>query len=517
MFSASYAIPWVHVPEFLIPHFVGEAINGSYWGPNGIKLHSEYLGLAPLALAAFGAFDPSRRRAVLWLGGIALLFLLVAMGTATPFFRLWWEVVPFVKSTRAPGMALFVVSAVVAILAAFGVHRLEDPKQRAPTAIWLGVGAGVVLFGVLGVFGAIAETLARPESRAWAVTGGSAVRFGAFSAGAALLVVSGLAMARSKTKIPMSVFALGIIVVVGTDLWFNARTFWRYSRAHDELFADDEIKSFLRGVEPPFRVWSVPNPQNGVTVYRQSALMADGIAQWYGHHGNELYSFDVVNARIGMSLSFQNEGHPSLMDLYAIQYLVAPAAILPDSVPGYRFVLRDVLASSGMRASLLERVPPIPYARVVPVGLAIPEEQIVPTLLDDRVPLDRVVIFSDQQGVQVAPIDSLPAPSSIVVTFAEYRPGFMRIELSEPTREPAYLVVAENWYKDWVATIDGEPAEAVQGNGSLITVALETGARVVELRFVSAEFVRGKAMTFASLVLVMIGLVAPPLRRRRRE
>ena len=243
--------------------------------------------------------------------------------------------------------------------------------------------------------------------------------------------------------------------------------------------------------------------------------MADGIAQWYGHHGNELHSFDVVNARRGVSLSFENAGHPKLLDLYAIRYLIVPGGMVGDSIPGFDFVFRDVTASTGMPVSLIERDDPTPYARVVPSGVMVPEAEVIPALLNERVPLDRVVVFSDQLDFQFPAIDSLPPPATAVASFAEWRPGYMRIELSEPAQENSFLVIAENWYKDWSATVDEQPAPTLQGNGSLLTVPLSAGARNVELLFESKEFQRGKWLTFLSLIVVFGGCVVPPVWRRR--
>src|SRR2546421_3488429 len=105
--SSSYAIPWDHVPEFFLKNFVGS--RETYWGSNPIKLHSEYLGLPVVVLAALGATVRERRRQILWLGGIGLLFLLVSLGAATPFYKLWSAVITLVKKTLAPGMASHVV------------------------------------------------------------------------------------------------------------------------------------------------------------------------------------------------------------------------------------------------------------------------------------------------------------------------------------------------------------------------------------------------------------------------
>ncbi|MEX1051401.1 MAG: glycosyltransferase family 39 protein, partial [Gemmatimonadales bacterium] len=110
--ATSYAIPWSHVPEFFLAGFTGS--RETYWSANFGKLHSEYLGLPDVALAAFGGLHAGRRRLVIWLGGIGGLFLLIALGAATPFYQIWYAVMPFVKQTRAPGMAFFVVAIVIA-------------------------------------------------------------------------------------------------------------------------------------------------------------------------------------------------------------------------------------------------------------------------------------------------------------------------------------------------------------------------------------------------------------------
>lgn len=92
----------------------------------------------------------------------------------------------------------------------------------------------------------------------------------------------------------------------------------------------------------------------------------------------------------------------------------------------------------------------------------------------------------------------------------------MTISLDPPPADSSYLVVAENWYPDWRATVDGKPARVYRGNWTLITVALPGGARQVELAFVSNTYRRGKLLTMIS-ALVAVGLViAPAIGRRWR-
>src|SRR6266480_6252640 len=158
--TATYGIPWDHVPGFFIAGFTGEV--GTYWGSNPIKLHSEYLGLPVIVLAILGLGD-TRRRFVWWIGGMGVLFLLIAMGAATPFYHLWWTVMPYVKKTRAPGMVFFVVSFIAATFAGFGAARLERREGETHVRSWL-IAAGIIaLLALAGVWSHLAESLAAPE------------------------------------------------------------------------------------------------------------------------------------------------------------------------------------------------------------------------------------------------------------------------------------------------------------------------------------------------------------------
>src|SRR5206468_2372952 len=199
--SSSYAIPWDHVPEFFFKNFVGS--RETYWGSNPIKLHSEYLGLPVVVLAALGATVRERRRQILWLGGIGLLFLLISLGAATPFYKLWWALMPLVKKTRAPGMAFYVVAIVTAVFAGLGVLR-----------------------------------------------------------------------------------ALTLILIVGADLWLNARQFWSYTKPYGR----DPVIDRITATPLPYRVFNPPGPGT----YPGSALMAFDIPDLFGYHGNELRYYDEL-------------------------------------------------------------------------------------------------------------------------------------------------------------------------------------------------------------------------------
>jgi len=449
---------------------------------------------------------------VLWLGGIGVLFLLVALGGETPFYRLWWTLVPYVKATRAPGMAFFVVAFIVAVFAAFGVESLERRERRVVWSVCLFVGCAVVLLGIAGVIGTVAhsiaisvETATRFPAVQRAVAAQQTIKMGAMVSGLALTLVAGVVLAYARNRLPMQVCAMLLAAVVGTDLWWNAKPFWMYSRAHEEVFAPDPIKDFLQEQARPYRVWNAG-------VYGGSSLMADQIAQWYGHHGYELNAFDVLNGRRGQGLSFENAGHPNLLDLYAIEYLIIPTGDAPDSIPGYVRVMSGAQASNGQVATLYQSETPREYARFISAAAKVEFDQAVATVLDPRFPTKQVVLLEPDAPVHVGPLpEQLPEPSDVSVEFEDWRPGIMRIRAAPAAPNDGFLVISENHYPAWRAFVDGVPTPTVRGNGALLTVPVVEGTTVVELEYLSEAYRIGKWFTVLSVPLIvaaMAGTVA---------
>lgn len=499
--STSFAIPWSHIGEFFLKDFVGSTPQGTYWGGNPLKMHSEYLGLPVVALAALGATVRERRRQVLWLGGIGLLFLLVSLGAATPFYRVWWTVMPLVKKTRAPGMAFYIVALVTAVLAGVGAERALRAEGRRLMAPAMIVGAIVALLGITGVFGHLAEGLAAARAAA-ATAGQSAILWGAASSGVALAVVAAVLVYGRESLTPR-LQALVLILCVGTDLWLNARPFWSYVKPYGR----DQVIDRIAATPPPFRVLNA--------VYPGSSLMAFDIPAVLGYHGNELRYYDELLDR---NNDFKNLGFLPLWDLLAVRYvIVAPSQA--DSIPGYRRVLDTVPIFDGARVNVFERTTPAAYARVVPAAIKVDSVATVPTLLHPRMDFWRLVLFTPDQPVTPEPLKQLelppPSPSHAAVT--AWQPGRMTVALDPAPPHASYLLVAENWYPDWQATVDGRSAQVLRGDHSLITVALPAGARAVELTFRSTLYDRGKAITIACLALLLIAVLAAAVPRRARN
>jgi hypothetical protein len=177
--------------------------------------------------------------------------------------------------------------------------------------------------------------------------------------------------------------------------------------------------------------------------------------------------------------------------------------------------LKGVQTSSGYRASLLEANVPPPYARLVPAAIKATQEQAIGAVVNPRFSLDGIVTLDSDAVVTPAPVATMPAPLAVKANVTTWAPGKMTIQLQPAAPQPAYLLVSENWYKDWTATVDGKAAPVLRGDVSLITVPVPAGAKEVSLVFISTDYAEGRAITFLSCAIALLGLVVPPVLRKR--
>lgn len=509
--AASYGVPWDHVLGFVIAGFTGES--DMYWGSNPIKLHSEYLGLPMVALAILGLARSGldRRRLIWWTGGICILFLLIALGSATPFYKLWWSIMPYVRKTRAPGMVFFIVAFCTALFAALGAGRLEQKDGEGHVRAWL-IAAGVIaLLGIAGVFGHLAEAMAPPGRGQLAESLGPSIRVSAFFGAALLFAVALLAFSYLRGKAPLLALALGLPFLVGADLWRDGRRFWLYSDPPNQtLYRDDAIVTRLRAEPKPFRVLDL-------NVYPENILMAHSIPQVLGYQGNELRYFDeLIGGRPGTENSARYLlTSTKLWDLLAVRFVLIPDTI---RVPGYHRVMGPVETAAGSRGFLYQADTEPPYARVVPAAVKIEADSLVsPTLADPRMPgYDRIVLFGPTAPVNPPPLKALPTPSTSRARVTNWDAGKMIVALEPPPRDSSFVLIAENWYLDWRVSVDGQPGRVLRGDHALLTIPVAPGARRLELSYYSRAFARGKAFGLMTLLLVIAAFIIPPAWQRRR-
>ena len=506
-----YATGFAFPPSEVFSTFYPE-INGildNYTGGNGLKHHTEYLGVVVMLLALCGLGGRERRRERLVLGGIGLLFLLVAFGGHTPFYRLWYEVMPRMKQVRAAGMAFYLVALPICVFAGFGASRLfrgEIPVRR------ILIGAGVfALIGLLGAAGALtglAMATAHPQLVDRVVQNSAEIQQG----GLRLLLVAALGgavlagIASSRLRGPLA--AAVLVAVVVADMWSVERRFFHFDGSAEQLFGDDALTSRIKQAPMPFRVWDPKGGYGELEVYPGSWLMGAGVPQLLGYHGNELRRFDEL---MGEKNLWRNQVSAGLLQLFGVRYVTLAQRM---DIPGFHQVMGPAATTPGRSAVLYEADTAPPYVRLMAGAVKVPEAQVGGVVLNPEFPVLSVAVYGDSAPVSPAELSQVPNPATATAALTSWQPGKMVVSVEGRDERPLYLVVAENWYKDWRATIDGADAPVLRAQHTLLSVVVPPGAREVAFEVRSPEYTRGKLISLLATGLALAMIVLSRLRPR---
>lgn len=501
-----YGTGWSMPPEEVLgtlwPAFMGNLRD--YWGRNPFKLHSDYIGVATIILASFGFGLEGKRRLAWFFVFLAAYGLLFAFGGYTPFYRIPYTVLPGISKTRVPSMIFFLVSFSAAALAAMGVQalrQLDDAARRKRLMIWAGALGVLTLLAVAGGFQPIMELLADPNRFAGVITNYPNFRLDAVRVLIFGLIAAGLLWRR----FPQAAWGAALGGVVLLDLWSVERQFIQWTPPAAESFAPDGVVQAIQGDSSIFRVLPY-----GVYDENRNYLMTHRIRSVLGYNGQELHRYDEL---LGGKNEWKNAGSPSIWRLLAVKYIA-----LPQEIEGAALtkIAGPVTTHDGQQAFVYRYDDAQPFASLVPLAIKTPEEQIIPTLADPRFDGRRFILVPPDAPVGVAaPLGPVEAIADPVATEMP-REGLYRFTFSAPAPQDAFLSVSENWYPDWHATVDGQPAQVVRAQFSLMAVPVPAGARQVELTFSSAAYLRGRMVTLAIAALLALLLLADGAARLRR-
>jgi hypothetical protein len=500
--AVSYSFPFEELINTYIPQFTG--ILDNYWGKNGIHFHSEYIGVVVFVLAVLGLARLLRGAhhsfARFWLG-VLIVALLWSLGGYTPFYHLVYALVPGTRFFRAPSTMFFNVAFAIAIFVALGVERLQAGEVTIRYAVgWLIVGAIVLLLGVSGALTTAAETIA-PVSRLDAVIANAPhLLSGAIRSAVFTLVAGGTLLLLATHRLDSRATALALLVLLAADLWSIERIYWRFSPPATTLYASDPTIDYVKAQPEPGRVLAIPLGQD--FAYHDpflfgDALMVHGVRQVLGYQGNSM--------RYYSELTDNALGSPQLWHLLNVKYLLTNTDSTP--IPGSRRLVGPVKDAAGTTVYLYSVPGDNPAAWVAPAIVKASDEAVLATVLDQRFDMRRAALFDTAARVTSQKLTALPDASPIRPTVTRYDPGYIEVELDRPATAGAALVVSENYYPAWTATVDGKPATIGRADLSLIGVALPEGSRKIVLTYGRSTFRHGVLITVVALlaVLAMIG------------
>jgi hypothetical protein len=146
-----------------------------------------------------------------------------------------------------------------------------------------------------------------------------------------------------------------------------------------------------------------------------------------------------------------------------------------------------------------------------------PDASVVQAFHANNFPVHSVAIFDTSSKVTAANVSTIPGPLRMTTHVDSYAPGHIALTLSDPAPQGSALVVSENFYPGWHATVDGKPATAERADLTLIGVPLPEGAKKVELNFSSDTYKEGKSITIAAILIALAAALGGTFMRRPEE
>ena len=521
-FASSFALPAQELTALFLPDLIGSL--GGYWGSNPLKLHTEYLGAVPVALALFalaaafgGSLSREDRRIVWFLGAGSLLAILFALGAATPVHRIAYAVVPMVASFRAPAMMMCVVAVFIPLLAGFGWEaalRAREEGTLRLSWVWLACLAGPpALFALAAA--ANPAGLQNWALLAWYPEGWPRQPSPALTAqlrltgmivclGFAVAVGGALAVARSRIA-PALVVAL--LALTAFDLGRIGNRYLLTDPAAPHIATDPVIEALQGRVQPGERVWAI---QQQPETYRPNRFMLYGLSSATGSQKFVLEPYARLIDPVAIDDALIRASQP-LLSLLQARYLIARLEGPGEEIDlgagaDAPLVFRKLPAEAGGRL-LYEMADPIPYAffpaRVE--GAASPDEAVERTR-SNTAPL-RVAI--------VEGAGPLPAAGQGTASIVTYDPDLIEIDVA--AEAGGLLAISEIHHPGWVATVDGTEVPIWRTNAAFRGVEVPAGAHRVRMEFRSAGYAIGRWLSLVAAAAMVGAIVVVTARERVRR
>ncbi|MGE0456202.1 MAG: YfhO family protein [Vicinamibacteria bacterium] len=477
-------------------------------------LPSLYLAASALPLALAGA--RSRRGPGRALLGVAVLFLLLALGRHVPVFGLL-TALPGFSLMRFPVKATVAVAFAWALLAGRGLDALREGDRRRPWALPLGLAAaGVALAAVCWLAPSSLAGLAPEEVLATAAHA-AALRL---LLAAALLLAGTLGCRALAADRPRALTAVALLVLADAAFWGREV----HPTAPVELLDHGPaVAAALRA--PGTRVIVAQQPQDVV-----GRSLVRGPAGFSAEASWNLGLVDTLRPPASSRFLIAGSFDGDFTGLAPLTYNTLGALLASHT--------RDSLGLHLLRLASVTHVVSVgtpPYVGLRPLRTfpSVFREAVALSAVPD--PLPRAYAVS---GVRVA-----AEPEAYVALFApdlepavevvlpppalarSAQPGFEgsvrtlerrmdRIRIEAELSAAGFVVLTEAWDPGWSAKVDGAPAPVLRANVLFRAVPVPAGRHLVSLRYLPPGLLPGVLVCAASLLAVALLAGAAPPRRR---
>lgn len=449
-----------------------------------------YAGLLPLFLAGL-AFAARRDRDTLFLGIVALLSLLLALGENTPLFPLIYRLLPGLSWLRVPSRFWLLATFALVVLAGMGLDRLisQPPDGRSRRRFTLAAFACLAFCLLLG--GGVAFI-----NLSLLVNG---LHLAFFS-----LLGMGLAIAWANGRLTTPTATTLALALLLADLGLADFSFLRAVPTDRAFAGGEEVARYLSGrrrEEGNFRVYSP-----SYSLSQQTGALW-GLEQVDGVDPGQLADYvDFMRLAGGYEFAGYSVTLPPFPEGRPIE--TALAEVRPNAALLGLLNARYLVASFPVEAEGLTLQAELGRERIYQNEKAMPRAWAayrVERTADEQETLKRLGEVDVAQVALVEGGKELDGPAAYRQANVEvYTPN--RIVVGAELEREGLLVLSEVWYPGWKAQENGRDLPIYKVDGLLRGVYLEPGAHRVEFSYAPARLFVGAALCLLGVVIAALAI-----------
>lgn len=556
--SYVYLPPW-YAATLLFPNLFGTAYDA-----NMLKLftalgvshdHILYLGIAALAPIGFCLYwlkqsrekrgegetmrrgDAARRDRVVCFAWLATISLVIMM--AAPLYVPVTRYIPILQVIRVAVRAGVLFLFAAAVLAAFGTDlllQLNSDLLKRFAKIGRRLAIATTCFVMLGIIGGYVARLtgfaidsAERGRVAFIRRSASALSTQFTPPNLSILIPLAfvfatvvLLWALSERRLAARSIYISLVVLLLIDLTWNSNQF-DHTFDRSRVFPKTEITDLLRTL-PAGRVLIVPSdldtnrssaasgaekiiaPPNTLLPYQISTVTGKNqqFPKWYREFAS------LIEPQPNLSHVVFDQYRSPYFDLLNVRYVLTHEST--PHLPGYE------LLATAEGVSVYENKSAMPRAffAITSFGVSSSAESLTAMRSAGFDPTTQTVIEAGPETLyrtqEPPPPDSTtryPGTASIVT---ENRNGVL---IETANEGDGLLVLADNYYPGWKATVDGVPAQILRANHTMRAVKVPAGRHVVSFAFMPGTFFKSMYLSIAVGVLVLLALILAAVKQRR--
>lgn len=505
-FATSWSLHQEELVSQVVPEFCGYDLEKeqTYWGKNYFKDNCEYGGLIPLIFAGI-LFGFKRKRLVWFFSGLSIFTLIYALGDTTPLFRIFYHLIPNVKSLRAPSMIMFLFIFSVAFLGGKGIEyiteKFKEEKENRKRKLIKGISILCVIFCFLSFLFLLAPQLLlsiwtsifqgglNPRWKQALYNNIPNIQAGFWITASLLILVTLSIYFYFKESLKKRVFLSVIVFLAIVDLW---RMDYKFIQVVDfqMYFAKDPAVDFLKNDKSVFRSFPLPG------TFRDNYLAYFRLEEVGGYHGNQLQRYKEF---VGGD-NLQNLNNFNLLNLLNTKYFLFRKGInIKGEIENPQ--LEKVFDQNNV--VIYENKGFLPRARIVfDYEIIKDEEKILERLKDQEFDYRNKIILEKLPEINFASVDTTQKSGSAKIIEKQINSLTIEAKLSQPS----FLVLSENFYPAWKAFVDGKETEIYRANYTFRAVFLNKESHQIKFVFDSPYYKIAKRVSGISLLFIFFGL-----------